>query len=183
VGGVSARVLPVPMMNIINGGMHADNPVDIQEFMILPTGAASFREGLRMGAEIYHALKSGLKKAGHTTNVGTMVGHLQSLSSNRSVHVTCRGLPIPLLATANAADKIAPSLFRNMRAKVYTLGGLSAHADRTALLGWLGAFAKPPRHVFVNHGEEEIATGFADAVRKQFGWTVRVPGRGEAFEG
>ena len=70
VGGVSARVLPVPMMNIINGGAHADNPIDIQEFMILPTGAPTFAEGLRMGAEIFHALKKSLKDAGHNTNVG-----------------------------------------------------------------------------------------------------------------
>ncbi|WGM39393.1 phosphopyruvate hydratase [Caulobacter sp. NIBR1757] len=81
VGGVSARVLPVPMMNIINGGMHADNPVDIQEFMILPTGAGSFREGLRMGAEIYHALKSGLKKAGHNTNVGDEGGFAPNIGT------------------------------------------------------------------------------------------------------
>ncbi len=81
VGGVSARVLPVPMMNIINGGMHADNPVDIQEFMILPTGAASFREGLRMGAEIYHALKAGLKKAGHNTNVGDEGGFAPNIGT------------------------------------------------------------------------------------------------------
>jgi len=70
VGGVSARVLPVPMMNIINGGAHADNPIDIQEFMILPAGAPTFAEGLRMGAEIFHALKTALKDAGHNTNVG-----------------------------------------------------------------------------------------------------------------
>ncbi len=81
VGGVSARVLPVPMMNIINGGMHADNPVDIQEFMILPTGADSFREGLRMGAEIYHALKAGLKKAGHNTNVGDEGGFAPNIGT------------------------------------------------------------------------------------------------------
>src|SRR6201999_1728431 len=70
VGGVSARVLPVPMMNIINGGAHADNPIDIQEFMILPTGADTFAEALRMGAEIFHALKGALKDAGHKTNGG-----------------------------------------------------------------------------------------------------------------
>ncbi len=70
VGGVSARVLPTPMMNIINGGVHADNPIDIQEFMILPTGAPTFAEALRMGAEIFHALKKALKDAGHNTNVG-----------------------------------------------------------------------------------------------------------------
>ncbi|RYF92295.1 MAG: phosphopyruvate hydratase, partial [Caulobacteraceae bacterium] len=81
VGGVSARVLPVPMMNIINGGMHADNPIDIQEFMILPTGAKSFREGLRMGAEIFHGLKKALKDAGHNTNVGDEGGFAPNLAT------------------------------------------------------------------------------------------------------
>ena len=81
VGGVSARVLPVPMMNIINGGAHADNPIDIQEFMILPTGADTFAEALRMGAEIFHALKAGLKKAGHNTNVGDEGGFAPNIGS------------------------------------------------------------------------------------------------------
>ncbi len=81
VGGVSARVLPVPMMNIINGGAHADNPIDIQEFMILPTGAATFAEALRMGAEIFHALKAQLKAAGHNTNVGDEGGFAPNIGS------------------------------------------------------------------------------------------------------
>ena len=81
VGGVSARVLPVPMMNIINGGAHADNPIDIQEFMILPTGAPTFAEGLRMGAEIFHALKRALHDAGHNTNVGDEGGFAPNLST------------------------------------------------------------------------------------------------------
>ncbi len=81
VGGVSARVLPTPMMNIINGGAHADNPIDIQEFMILPTGAETFSEGLRMGAEIFHALKAALKDAGHNTNVGDEGGFAPNLAS------------------------------------------------------------------------------------------------------
>ena len=81
VGGVNARVLPTPMMNIINGGAHADNPIDIQEFMILPTGAKDFREGLRMGAEIFHSLKKALKDAGHNTNVGDEGGFAPNLAS------------------------------------------------------------------------------------------------------
>ena len=81
VGGVSARVLPVPMMNIINGGAHADNPIDIQEFMILPTGAVTFAEALRMGAEIFHALKAQLKAAGHNTNVGDEGGFAPNIGS------------------------------------------------------------------------------------------------------
>ena len=81
VGGASARTLPVPMMNIINGGVHADNPIDFQEFMILPVGAASFKEALRSGAEIFHTLKSALKKAGHNTNVGDEGGFAPNLPS------------------------------------------------------------------------------------------------------
>ena len=81
VGGTSARVLPVPMMNIVNGGAHADNPIDFQEFMIMPCGAPSFSEGLRMGAEVFHTLKSALKKAGHNTNVGDEGGFAPNLPS------------------------------------------------------------------------------------------------------
>ncbi|WP_395689507.1 phosphopyruvate hydratase [Aestuariivirga sp.] len=81
VGGAAAHVLPVPMMNIINGGAHADNPIDFQEFMIMPVGAESFREGLRMGAEVFHTLKSALKKAGHNTNVGDEGGFAPNLPS------------------------------------------------------------------------------------------------------
>ncbi len=81
VGGASARILPVPMMNIINGGVHADNPIDFQEFMIMPIGAASFKEALRMGAETFHTLKGALKKAGHNTNVGDEGGFAPNLPS------------------------------------------------------------------------------------------------------
>ncbi len=83
VGGVSAEVLPVPQMNIINGGVHADNPIDIQEFMILPVGAASFAEALRMGAEIFHALKKALRDAGQNTNVGDEGGFAPNIGSAR----------------------------------------------------------------------------------------------------
>jgi enolase len=81
VGGVAARLLPVPMMNIVNGGVHADNPIDFQEFMIMPVGASSFAEGLRAGAEIFHTLKAALKAAGHNTNVGDEGGFAPNLQS------------------------------------------------------------------------------------------------------
>jgi enolase len=81
IGGVSARVLPVPLMNIINGGVHADNPIDIQEFMIAPAGAETFAEALRMGAEIFHALKKDLKAAGLNTNVGDEGGFAPNIGS------------------------------------------------------------------------------------------------------
>ena len=81
VGGPKANVLPVPMMNVVNGGVHADNPIDFQEFMIAPVGASSFREGLRMGAEIFHALKKSLHDAGLNTNVGDEGGFAPNLKS------------------------------------------------------------------------------------------------------
>jgi enolase len=81
VGGTQARVLPVPMMNIINGGAHADNPIDFQEFMILPVGAPSLAEAVRMGAEVFHTLKKALKDAGHNTNVGDEGGFAPDLPS------------------------------------------------------------------------------------------------------
>jgi enolase len=81
VGGTSARLLPVPMMNIINGGAHADNPIDFQEFMIMPAGAETLAEAVRMGAEIFHTLRKGLKDAGHGTNVGDEGGFAPNLAS------------------------------------------------------------------------------------------------------
>src|SRR5579862_5647816 len=81
IGGATARVLPVPMMNIVNGGVHADNPIDFQEFMILPVGATSVKEAVRWGSEVFHTLKSALKKAGHNTNVGDEGGFAPNLPS------------------------------------------------------------------------------------------------------
>jgi enolase len=81
VGGTSTRLLPVPMMNILNGGVHADNPIDFQEFMIMPVGAASFAEALRTGSEIFHTLRAALKAAGHNTNVGDEGGFAPNLPS------------------------------------------------------------------------------------------------------
>src|SRR5476649_2929055 len=81
VGGTAARTLPVPMMNIINGGVHADNPIDFQEFMIMPVGARNFAEALRCGSEIFHTLRGELKKAGHNTNVGDEGGFAPNLPS------------------------------------------------------------------------------------------------------
>ncbi|MFT5336421.1 MAG: enolase [Luteibaculaceae bacterium] len=82
IGGVSASTLPVPMMNILNGGSHADNSIDMQEFMIMPVGANSFREGLRMGVEVFHSLKSVLQSKGMSTNVGDEGGFAPNMGSN-----------------------------------------------------------------------------------------------------
>jgi enolase len=82
VGGTNAKTLPIPMMNILNGGAHADNKIDFQEFMVMPTGAADFSEGLRWGVEIFHALKTVLKKKGYSTNVGDEGGFAPNIQSN-----------------------------------------------------------------------------------------------------
>jgi enolase len=82
VGGTNAKVLPMPMMNILNGGAHADNKIDFQEFMVMPVGAANFSEGLRWGVEIFHALKNVLKKKGYSTNVGDEGGFAPNIQSN-----------------------------------------------------------------------------------------------------
>lgn len=82
IGGVNAKTLPVPMMNILNGGAHADNSIDFQEFMVMPTNAATFSESLRMGVEVFHALKSVLKAAGYSTNVGDEGGFAPNIKSN-----------------------------------------------------------------------------------------------------
>jgi len=90
VGGVQAHVLPVPQMNIINGGVHADNPIDFQEFMIIPLGAPSLKEAVRWGSEVFHVLKSALKKAGHNTNVGDEGGFAPNLPSAEAALDFCR---------------------------------------------------------------------------------------------
>ena len=82
IGGTNAKVLPIPMMNILNGGAHADNKIDFQEFMVMPVGASSFSEGLRWGVEIFHALKTVLKKKGYSTNVGDEGGFAPDIQSN-----------------------------------------------------------------------------------------------------
>jgi enolase len=105
VGGTAARTLPVPMMNIINGGVHADNPIDFQEFMIMPVGASSFREALRCGAEIFHTLKGALKKAGLNTNVGDEGGFAPNLPSAEA------GLDFVMKAIDQAGYKAGKDVF------------------------------------------------------------------------
>ena len=105
VGGVNARTLPVPLMNIINGGSHADNSVDVQEFMIMPVNAPSFREALRMGAETFHALKKVLKKRGMSTNVGDEGGFAPNLPSNEDA------IKVILEAIENAGYKPGEDIY------------------------------------------------------------------------
>ncbi len=105
IGGVNAKVLPVPMMNILNGGAHADNNVDLQEFMVMPAGAKNFREALRMGAETFHALKSVLKGKGLNTSVGDEGGFAPNLRSNEEA------LQVIMEAIAKAGYKAGEDIF------------------------------------------------------------------------
>ncbi|HKM01060.1 MAG TPA: phosphopyruvate hydratase [Sedimentibacter sp.] len=126
-GGVNGKVLPVPMMNILNGGQHADNNVDIQEFMIMPVGAENFKEALRIGAEIFHNLKSVLKGRGLNTAVGDEGGFAPNLSSNEEALVTIveaikKSGYVPGKDVMLALDVAATELF-DPETKVYTLEG------------------------------------------------------------
>ncbi|MCZ8194536.1 phosphopyruvate hydratase [Brevundimonas sp.] len=139
VGGVSARILPTPMMNIINGGVHADNPIDIQEFMILPTGAETFTEALRMGTEIFHALKGALKAAGHNTNVGDEGGFAPNLASAEEAlaFITKAGQAAGYLAGEDfhlGLDVASTEFFRDGR---YALTGEGKVLDHEGMVAYL----------------------------------------------
>ncbi|MFY0674540.1 MAG: phosphopyruvate hydratase [Bacteroidia bacterium] len=110
IGGVSANKLPVPMMNILNGGQHADNKIDFQEFMVMPVGAPSFREALRCGTEIFHQLKKELKSKGYSTNVGDEGGFAPNLSSNEEA------IEVVLKAIENAGYKAGSEVYIAMDA-------------------------------------------------------------------
>ena len=136
IGGVNANLMPVPMMNIINGGFHADNAIDIQEFMIMPVGADTFAEGLRMGAEVFHHLKKVLSSKGLSTNVGDEGGFAPNLNSNEEA------LDTILMAIEKAGYKpdedfqlaldAASSEFYDKEKGLYVLSGVGKQMDGTA---------------------------------------------------
>jgi enolase len=115
VGGVNANLLPIPMMNILNGGAHADNKIDFQEFMIMPVNATSFSEALRMGVEVFHHLKSVLKSKGYSTNVGDEGGFAPNLNSNEE------GIEVVLEAISKAGFKPGADIYIGMDAAVSEL--------------------------------------------------------------
>ncbi|MFT6996352.1 MAG: enolase [Cryomorphaceae bacterium] len=141
IGGVNANTLPVPMMNIVNGGSHADNNVDVQEFMVMPFGGATFSEALRMGVEIFHHLKSVLKEMGMSTNVGDEGGFAPDLKSNEeALQVIMKAIEragyVPGKDVYIALD-VASSEFYDKETKTYNLassGEKLSSSDMTALL-------------------------------------------------
>ena len=140
VGGAYARTLPVPLMNIVNGGAHADNPIDFQEFMIVPAGAPSFAEGLRWGAEVFHALKTQLKDAGHATNVGDEGGFAPDLKSpDEALGFITKAIEAagyrPGEDVYLALDCAATEFFKN---GVYDLEGEGRKLDAAGMAQYLG---------------------------------------------
>jgi enolase len=143
VGGMNARVLPVPLMNILNGGAHADNPIDIQEFMIAPVGASSFSESLRMGSEVFHALRDRLKKKGLNTNVGDEGGFAPELASAKAaLELIAQAVGDVGLKTGAdivfALDVAATEFFKDGR---YHLSGEKLDIDSDGMIRYLEALA------------------------------------------
>ena len=143
VGGVFARTLPVPMMNIVNGGRHADNPIDIQEFMVQPVGAPTFAEAVRMGSEIFQALKRALHDAGHNTNVGDEGGFAPNLSSADEalgfISKACEAAGYrPGEDVTFALDCAATEFFRD---GVYDMAGEGKHLDSAGMVAYLADLA------------------------------------------
>ena len=160
IGGVSAHVLPVPMMNIINGGEHADNPIDFQEFMIVPLGAPNLSEAVRWGSEIFHTLKKGLHEKGLATAVGDEGGFAPNLSSTRAAldfimeSITRAGFK-PGSEVALALDCAATEFFKNGK---YEISGEGLSLSPHEMADYLAALAKdyPIRSIEDGMGEDDF---------------------------
>ncbi len=171
IGGVSANTLPIPMMNIVNGGSHADNNVDVQEFMIMPIGADSFSRGLRMGVEIFHQLKEVLKSKNLSTNVGDEGGFAPNLGSNEEA------MQIILQAIEKAGYKpgedvylaldVASSEFYNKEDKKYHLGSSGEKLSSSDMISMMAEWAKKYPIVSIEDGlDEDDWSGWAEMTKK-----------------
>ncbi len=180
IGGVSARKLPVPLMNIINGGSHADNSVDFQEFMIVPVGSPTLREAVRCGAEIFHALKSVLKKAGHMTSVGDEGGFAPNLGSNREA------LDFIVKAVEMAGYKVgedvmfaldvAASEFYDKEAKVYRLAGEGRNLTSEEMIGFYSELVANYPIISIEDGLDENDWHGWKLLTEAMGATVQLVG-------
>jgi enolase len=177
-GGVGARTLPVPLMNILNGGAHADSNVDIQEFMVVPWGAPTFAEALRMGAEIFHALKGVLKARGYSTGVGDEGGFAPNLESNREA------LELIAEAIGKAAYKLGPDVVLALdcaasefyKAGKYTLEGEGKTLDRAQLVELYAGWAKDFPIVSIEDGFAEDDWDGWKLLTQRLGETVQLVG-------
>jgi enolase len=178
IGGVFARTLPVPMMNIINGGVHADNPIDIQEFMVMPLGASSATEAIRIGAEIFHALRKKLSDAGHNTNVGDEGGFAPNLASTDAA----LGMIMQAIAAAGyragedvmlALDPAASEFYRD---GAYRLDGEGKTLDAAGLVAYWADLVRRYPIVSIEDGmAEDDWEGWAH-LTQELGNTIQLVG-------
>jgi enolase len=180
IGGVNANTLPVPMMNILNGGQHADNKIDIQEFMIMPVGATKFSEALRMGAEVFHNLKAVLKARGHSTNVGDEGGFAPNLGSNEEA------IEIVIEAIGKAGFKAgtdivialdpAASEFYNKEKKVYQFESTNQVMTSSEMVAyWKNWIEKYPIVSIEDGLDEDDWEGWAE-LTKTIGHKIQIVG-------
>lgn len=171
IGGVSANTLPIPMMNIVNGGSHADNNVDVQEFMIMPIGAKSFSHALRMGVEVFHHLKAVLQDMGMATNVGDEGGFAPNLKSNEEA------LQVIMKAIDNAGYKagedifialdVASSEFYNKETKEYNLASSGEKYSSSDMINMLAGWCEKYPIVSIEDGlDEDDWTGWYELTQK-----------------
>ena len=159
IGGVNANLLPIPMMNILNGGSHADNKIDIQEFIVMPVGASTFSEGLRMGTEVFHHLKEVLKSKGHSTNVGDEGGFAPNLGSNEEA------IEIVLKAIEKAGYKpgvdmyialdAASSEFYNAKTKLYEFESTGVKRTSSEMVSYWKDWSKKYPILSIEDGLDE----------------------------
>ncbi len=178
IGGVNARVLPTPMMNILNGGAHADNPIDVQEFMIMPVGAASFTDAMAAGVEVFQALKARLKRAGHNTNVGDEGGFAPNLSSTRAAldfvmdSIADAGLK-PGEDMVLALDSASTEFFKNGR---YELAGEGKSLDAAGMTDYLADLCAAYPIVSIEDGMAEDDWDGWKALTDRIGGKVQLVG-------
>jgi enolase len=178
IGGVFARTLPVPMMNIVNGGAHADNPIDIQEFMIMPVGAESIAEAIRIGSEIFHTLRKQLKDAGHNTNVGDEGGFAPNLASaDAALGFVAKAIEIagyrPGEDVVLALDPAATEFYKGGK---YVLAGEGKTLDSDGMVRYLADLARRYPIVSIEDGmAEDDWAGWA-ALTREIGDKVQLVG-------
>ena len=180
IGGVSANTLPIPMMNILNGGQHADNKIDIQEFMIMPVGAESFSEALRMGTEVFHHLKAVLKAKGHSTNVGDEGGFAPNLASNEEA------IEIVLEAIEKAGYKAgkdmyialdaAASEFYDKEKKIYHFESTNQDLSSTDMVNYWKAWAEKYPILSIEDGLDEDDWSGWNELTQAIGEKVQIVG-------
>ncbi len=180
IGGVSANTLPIPLMNILNGGQHADNKIDIQEFMIMPVGADTFKDALKMGVEVFHNLKAVLKSKGHSTNVGDEGGFAPNLESNEEA------IEVVLEAIEKAGYKPgadifialdpAASEFYDKKRKVYHFESTNQDLSSTDMVNYWKAWVEKYPILSIEDGlDEDDWTGWAE-LTKAIGHKVQIVG-------